>query len=93
MNTITDPSQGDAIVVAKVTRAEWIAIAALLVTIIAQIFNMGVVYGQVQEHDRSIQKLEKATDALIPRVERIDANVEFLAEQAREQREKDRRGD
>lgn len=93
MNEITDPSQGDAIVVAKVTRAEWIAIAALLVTIIAQIFNMGVVYGQVQEHDRSIAKLEEVTDQLVPRVERIDANVEFLAEQAREQREKDRRGD
>ena len=93
MNAITDPSQGDAIVVAKVTRAEWIAIAALLVTIIAQIFNMGVVYGQVQEHDRSIAKLEEVTDQLVPRVERIDANVEFLAEQAREQREKDRRGD
>lgn len=74
--------------VAKVSRAEWIAIAALCLTIAGQVFSMGVVWQTVQQHDDSIRKLETTTDALIPRVERIDANVQFLAEQAREQRQR-----
>jgi uncharacterized membrane protein YoaK (UPF0700 family) len=77
-------------VVAKVSRAEWIAIAALSVTIVAQIFNMGVVYGQVQDHEREIAALKTVTDTLVPRVERIDANVEFLTSLAKEERERRR---
>jgi hypothetical protein len=77
-------------VVAKVSRAEWIAIAALSVTIVAQIFNMGVVYGQVQDPEREIAALKTVTDTLVPRVERIDANVEFLTSLAKEERERRR---
>lgn len=78
-----------AIVVDKVTRAELIAIASLVITLAALIFNIGVVYQTVQDHERRIVAEEAKTDDLVPRVERIDANVTFLAEQAREQRMKD----
>jgi hypothetical protein len=73
----------------KVSRAEWIAISAFLLSVAGHVFSMGVVWRTVQEHERSIFKLEATTDALIPRVERIDANVQFLAEQARDQRIKE----
>ena len=73
----------------KVTRAELIAIASLVITLAALIFNIGVVYQSVQDHERRIIAEEAKTDDLVPRVERIDANVTFLAEQAREQRMKD----
>jgi hypothetical protein len=74
------------LVVEKVTRAEWIAISALVLTVCGQVFSLGVVYQQVQDHERRIVVEENKSDAMIPRVERIDANVQFLAEQAREER-------
>jgi CHASE1-domain containing sensor protein len=70
----------------KVTRAEWIAVAAFTVTVLAQVFNMGVVYAQVQDHERRLLLEEGKSDAIIPLVQRIDERVQFLAEQAREQR-------
>jgi hypothetical protein len=81
----------ETIVVEKVTRAEWIAISALVLTVCGQVFSLGVVYQQVQDHERRMVIEENKSDAMIPRVERIDANVQFLAEQAREARQ--RRGD
>ena len=84
----TNTAEG-AIVVDKVTRAELIAIASLVITLAALIFNIGVVYQTVQDHERRIRAEEAKSEALIPRVEHIDANVSFLAEQAREQRMKD----
>lgn len=83
---MTGQAAQGAIVVDKVTRAELIAIASLVITLSALIFNIGVVYQTVQDHERRIVLEEAQTDNLIPRVERIDANVTFLAEQAREQR-------
>jgi hypothetical protein len=76
------------VVVDKGSRAEWISIASLVITLAALVFNIGVVYQTVQDHDRRIIAEEAKSDQLIPRVERIDANVAFLAEQAREQRER-----
>lgn len=82
-------TQEGTIVVDKVTRAELIAIASLVITLAALIFNIGVVYQTVQQHEQRLREEERKSDDLIPRVERIDANVTFLAEQAREQRMKD----
>lgn len=84
------PNGEGTIVMDKPTRAEWIAIASFVLTLAALLFNFGVVYQQVRDHETRLTKQENVTDALIPKVERIDANVQFLAEQAKEQRMKDR---
>lgn len=70
----------------KITRAEWIAIAALVISILGGAFTLGVVYGEVQNHTRRLDVVEASNDALVAKVERIDANVTFLAELAREER-------
>lgn len=69
------------------TRGEWIAIAAFLSSILGWGINIGVVYASVQDHERRLEAQESKMDVLVPRVERIDANVSFLAERAREERE------
>lgn len=68
------------------TRAEWISIAAFAVSILGGAFSLGIVYADVQDHDRRINAVEVSTDVLVTKVERIDANVQFLAELAREER-------
>lgn len=68
------------------TRAEWIAIGALVVSICGGVFSLGVVYADVQDHERRLGAVEMSNDALVAKVERIDANVQFLAELAREER-------
>lgn len=73
-------------VAAKPSRADWIATAALVITLAGWAFNVGVVVQTQQDHDRRIADLEATDKDLVPRVERIDANVEFLTELAREQR-------
>jgi hypothetical protein len=70
----------------KFNRADWIATAALLLTVAAQIFNLGVLWQTQQDHARRIEEQEQKMDALGPKVERIDANVTFLTELAREER-------
>lgn len=74
------------IMVPKVTRAEWIAAVALLLNFGTIAFVAGQVMQTQNDHNRRIEQVEESTNTLIPRVERIDANVQFLAEQAREQR-------
>lgn len=68
-------------------RAEWIAIAAFAINVATLVFGLGVVWADVQDHERRVSAMEEKVDALIPKVERIDANVSFLAERAREDRE------
>lgn len=68
-------------------RAEWIAIAAFALNVATLIFGLGVVWADVQDHERRLVKQEAKVDTLVPKVERIDANVAFLAERAREDRE------
>jgi len=69
-----------------VTRSEWISTGALLVSLASIIWTGGVIYGQVQEHDRRIVLVEAKMDAIVPRLERIDANVAILAQRAQEDR-------
>lgn len=71
----------------EVKRAEWIAIAAFGLNVATLVFGLGVVWADIQDHGRRIEIQEHKTDALVPKVERIDANVTFLAERAREDRE------
>lgn len=73
----------------KMTRAEWIAAGAILLNLATLIFGGGAFWQTVQDHERRIISEERKSDDIIPRLERIDANVSLLAEQAREQRMKD----
>ena len=94
MSTVTDDNtneEGITLAVKSGTRAEWAAFGALALNIGTILFVAGQVVQQQHDQERRIVKLEATMDALVPKVERIDANVEFLAEQAREQREADRR--
>lgn len=74
-------------VMVAVTRAEWVSFCALALNIATLIFGLGVVWANVQDHEKRLTAQEAKVDALIPKVERIDANVSFLAERAREDRE------
>jgi len=71
----------------EVKRAEWIAIAAFGLNVATLVFGLGVVWADVQDHERRISQQERKMEELVPKVERIDANVMFLAERAREDRE------
>lgn len=72
----------------RMTRAEWIAAGAILLNLATLIFGGGAFWQTVQDHERRIMAEERKSDDIIPRLERIDANVSLLAEQAREQRMK-----
>ena len=72
----------------NVTRAEWVSFAAFGLNILTLAFGMGVIWADVQDHEERLTKQESKIDMLVPKVERIDANVAFLAERAREDRER-----
>ena len=72
------------------TRAEWIAAGAFSLNVLTLAFVAGVLWQTVDDHTRRIEVQENKLDALVPRVERIDANVAILVEEAREKR---RRGE
>lgn len=72
----------------KVSRVEWGVIASLLISALTLAFTFGVLYGDVQRHERRIEAVEQKQDGMAESLARIDANVSFLAEQAREQRQR-----
>lgn len=74
-----------------VRRAEWISVAALALTMASGVFQLGVVWQATQDHERRIVTIEADSRAMVTKVERIDANVQFLAERAREDRQMGRR--
>lgn len=76
------------VTVSNVTRAEWVSFSALALNVATLIFGLGVVYSDVQNHEQRLAKQESKIDTLIPKVERIEANVAFLADRAREDRER-----
>jgi hypothetical protein len=71
-----------------VSRGEWIALGALALSIAQGVFTLGVIYTRVETHESRLDTQERKMDLLIPKVERIDANVTFLAERAREDRQR-----
>jgi hypothetical protein len=75
---------------AHVTRVEWGVIASLLISALSLAFSFGVIYADVQRHEKRIELVEGKVDDFAERLARIDANVTFLAEQAREQRIRER---
>lgn len=74
----------------KVTRSLTIAELGVIISLVCSVgsllFTAGIVYGDVQRNTDRIAILEPKVDAVSAKIERIDANVQFLAEQARERR-------
>ncbi len=68
-------------------RAEWGVIVSLIMSMMTAAWSVGVVWQTVQEHDRRLLAAESKLDTITMRIERIDANVTFLADRAREDRE------
>lgn len=71
---------------AKLTLTEIGVIISMLTSVGIGIFTLGVVYAQVQQNTREIGTIKPKVEGIEKRVERIDANVEFLTELAREDR-------
>ena len=71
----------------NVTRAEVISVIAVTLNILTLVFGAGVMWADIQDHSRRLESVEASRDQLVTKVERIDANVSFLAELAREQRQ------
>ena len=78
---------------ASVKRAEWGVIASLALSAATALFTGGIVYGQVQAQETRIGKVETRQDitsaqlaAQAVTIARIDANVGFLADEARSRR-------
>lgn len=77
-----------------VKRAEWGVIASLGLSAATALFTGGIVYGQVQAQEARIEKVETRQDLTTAQltqqavtIARIDANVGFLADEARARRE------
>ena len=68
------------------TKSEWGVVFSVLASAGSIVFSAGVVYGDLRDHERRLEIQEVKMDGIIPKVERIDANVTFLAEQARDER-------
>lgn len=71
---------------AKLTLTEIGVIVSMLTSIGVGIFTLGVVYAQVQQNTREIGAIKPKVEGIEKKVERIDANVEFLTDLAREER-------
>ena len=70
----------------SLTIAELGVIISLICSIGSLLFTAGIIYGDVQRQTERINIIEPKVETLGARIERIDANVTFLAEQAREAR-------
>jgi hypothetical protein len=71
----------------KITRGEWTSIMALLLAGGSVVFTGGIMSGRVDSTERRVTSLEKKADEQSLIVTRVDANVTFLADRAREDRE------
>jgi hypothetical protein len=70
----------------KKRHLEWGVVFSVLASAGSIVFSAGVVWDDLRDHERRLEIQEVKMDGIIPKVERIDANVTFLAEQAREER-------
>lgn len=74
----------------NIPRLELGVVLSLLCSAGSVVFGVGVLYADLRNHESRIAKIETKVDSFGERLARIDANVEFLAEQARDQRMRDR---
>jgi len=61
-------------------------IVSLLTSAGVAVFTFGVIYGQVESNSSRLNVIEPKVDGVVSRIERIDANVGFLTELAKEER-------
>lgn len=69
-----------------VKRAEWGVVISLIMSAGTLLFSAGVVYGSVTDQNRRLSVVENKLETQTLAITRIDANVSFLAERAREDR-------
>ena len=72
----------------SLTLTEIGVIISLLISSVAFVFTLGVFFGQVNENTQDIAEMKLKVDIITTRIERIDANVEFLAGLAKEERDR-----
>lgn len=72
----------------KVTRSEWFAGAACIISGSSLIFSAGFVYGQTQENTRRVTELESKVDPAVVDIAGMKTSIDYLvaAERARQQR-------
>ena len=77
------------------TRAEWIAAAALIISCGTGLYTAGVEVQRLNDHDRRLASVEASQSTQSGKIEtllittsRIDANVSALAQQAQERRDR-----
>lgn len=70
----------------SLTLTEIGVIVSLLTSSGVGVFTLGVVYGQVQNNSERLSTIEPKVDGVVAKIERIDANVAFLTELAKEDR-------
>ncbi|WP_343609374.1 hypothetical protein [Novosphingobium sp.] len=70
----------------QLTIAELGVIISILCSTVTGAYVAGKLSNDVQRHTERLQLLEPRVDTLSTRIERIDANVAFLTEEARDRR-------
>lgn len=81
-------NEGITVDVSKITLVEVGVIVSLLASIGTGVFTMGVLYGEVRENTRYRQSSTATQIEMREDIADIKANVNFLTEQAREQRQR-----
>lgn len=84
---MTNPTQG-----ARVNRAEWGVVFAIAVNLLTLAFVFGGVWTTLNQNTKDIVSLQNRSNDQAEKLTRIDANVSFLAERAREDRANQMRG-
>lgn len=71
----------------RVNRAEWGVVFAIFVNLLTLAFMFGVIWTRLNQNTVDIAGLKTQADGQATQLARIDANVSFLADRAREDRE------
>lgn len=82
----TENSEQETSVRRQLSIGEVCGIVSLVSTIVTGGYVAGKLTGDVQRNTERIQAMEPRLDAVSTRIERIDANVTFLTDEAKERR-------
>ena len=74
----------------SLTLTEIGVIVSLLTSAGLGVFTLGVMWGQVNNNTDRLKVIEPKVDGMLSKLERIDANVSFLTELAKEERNRHR---
>ena len=75
----------------SLTLTEWGVVISIISSVFLGVFTIGFMYGQVQNNTVRLNVIEPKVDGVVARIERIDANVTFLTDLAREERGRHKR--